>query len=170
MYLFDANIFIEAKNRYYAFDIVPAFWSWMERVVGEDVRTIIPVRDELLVKDDELGNWFKARKNADWILPVDDEKTQLAFAHIAAELSTSDYNTPGVEKFLSGADPWLIAKAQVLGGVIVTHEVPNVGAKKRVPLPNLCVSQNISCINTFDIMRKNSPSFDTAHTVSPYSG
>ncbi len=30
MYLFDANVFIEAKNRYYAFDICPGFWEWMD--------------------------------------------------------------------------------------------------------------------------------------------
>ncbi len=27
MYLLDANVFIDAKNRYYGFDIVPAFWA-----------------------------------------------------------------------------------------------------------------------------------------------
>ncbi|MHB9112955.1 MAG: DUF4411 family protein, partial [Thermoleophilia bacterium] len=26
-YLLDANVFIEAANRYYAFDLVPAFWQ-----------------------------------------------------------------------------------------------------------------------------------------------
>ncbi|PMD04330.1 DUF4411 family protein, partial [Brevibacterium paucivorans] len=26
MYLLDANVLIEAKNRYYAFDIAPGFW------------------------------------------------------------------------------------------------------------------------------------------------
>jgi hypothetical protein len=29
MYLLDANVFIDAKNRYFAFDIVPAFWDWL---------------------------------------------------------------------------------------------------------------------------------------------
>ncbi|MBF0147506.1 MAG: DUF4411 family protein [Magnetococcales bacterium] len=28
-YLLDSNVFIEAKNRYYAFDICPGFWEWM---------------------------------------------------------------------------------------------------------------------------------------------
>lgn len=30
MYLVDANVLIEAKNRYYAFDIAPGFWEWLE--------------------------------------------------------------------------------------------------------------------------------------------
>ena len=29
MFLIDANVLIEAKNRYYAFDIAPGFWYWL---------------------------------------------------------------------------------------------------------------------------------------------
>mgnify|MGYP006298525777 CR=1 FL=1 len=28
-YLLDANVFIEAKNRYYGMDFCPAFWDWL---------------------------------------------------------------------------------------------------------------------------------------------
>lgn len=31
MYLIDSNVLIEAKNRYYAFDIAPGFWTWLEQ-------------------------------------------------------------------------------------------------------------------------------------------
>ena len=31
MYLLDSNVFIEAKNRHYPFDVVPAFWDWLVR-------------------------------------------------------------------------------------------------------------------------------------------
>lgn len=153
VYLLDSNVFIEAQNRYYAFDIVPAFWDWMDSVVGPDVGTIVPVRDELLVKDDALGDWMRARKDADWILPVDDEPTQEAFTAIAIELDGSPYRRPAIEKFLSGADPWLIAKAAVMGATIVTHEVLNLQAKARVPIPNLCGPRSVSCLNTFDTLR-----------------
>jgi hypothetical protein len=27
MYVVDANVLIEAKNRYYAFDLAPGFWE-----------------------------------------------------------------------------------------------------------------------------------------------
>ena len=30
-YLVDANVLIEAKNRYYAFDIAPGFWKWLNQ-------------------------------------------------------------------------------------------------------------------------------------------
>jgi len=31
MFLVDANVLIEAKNRYYAFDIAPGFWAWLDQ-------------------------------------------------------------------------------------------------------------------------------------------
>ena len=31
MYLIDSDVFIDAKNRHYGFDIVPAFWTWIEQ-------------------------------------------------------------------------------------------------------------------------------------------
>lgn len=30
MYLLDTNVFIEAKNRYYAFDLAPGFWEGLD--------------------------------------------------------------------------------------------------------------------------------------------
>ena len=30
MFLVDSNVLIEAKNRYYAFDIAPGFWKWLD--------------------------------------------------------------------------------------------------------------------------------------------
>jgi len=34
MYLLDSNIFLEAQNRYYANDICPGFWNWLDHAVG----------------------------------------------------------------------------------------------------------------------------------------
>lgn len=160
MYLLDANIFIEAQNRYYSFDIVPAFWDWMDSVFGPDFGTIRPVRDELLGKGDELDKWMAERKDESWILAVDDEETQVLFGEIASELVGSGrYHEAGVAQFLDGADPWLVAKAQVLGATIVTHEVPNAQCRRRVPLPNLCQERGINFIDTFDAMRNHGAQF-----------
>ncbi|ASC73377.1 hypothetical protein XM38_043420 [Halomicronema hongdechloris C2206] len=30
-YLLDTNIFIQAKNDYYGFDLCPGFWAWLEQ-------------------------------------------------------------------------------------------------------------------------------------------
>ncbi len=159
MFLFDSNTFIEAKNRYYAFDIVPAFWTWLHKVVQDDVRIIEPVMIELTNYSDEVSTWIQDHKDAGWVLPVDDQATQEAFADIAAELASSDYKKPGIEKFLSGADPWIIAKAQTSGAIVVTHEVFDEHCKRRVPIPNLCHSRGIQVMNTFEVLRHKSAKF-----------
>jgi len=159
VFLFDSNTFIEAKNRYYAFDIVPAFWSWLAKVVQDDVRIIVPVMKELTGYGDEVSKWIVDHKDAGWVLSVDDKETQEAFAGIASELAASSYNKPGVEKFLSGADPWLIAKAQTTGATVVTHEVFDELCKRRVPIPNLCHTRGVKVMNTFEVLRHKAAKF-----------
>jgi hypothetical protein len=47
-YLLDANTLIQAKNEYYAFDICPGFWEWLDIAnASGDVSSIEPVADEL---------------------------------------------------------------------------------------------------------------------------
>lgn len=47
MYVVDANVLIEAKNRYYAFDLAPGFWEWLSRArAAGDVFSVEPVYDD----------------------------------------------------------------------------------------------------------------------------
>lgn len=63
MFLLDANVFIEAKNRYYAMDLVPAFWSWLEHAGSSGtIGSIAAVRDELVEGDDRLAGRAKEHK------------------------------------------------------------------------------------------------------------
>ena len=57
-YLLDANVFIEAHRRYYAFDIVPAFWSSLLSLhESDEVLSIDRVRGELAAAKDVLADW-----------------------------------------------------------------------------------------------------------------
>lgn len=158
-YLFDTNVFIEAKNRYYAFDICPGFWDWMDHVVQADAGSIVMVRDELCRGGDDLADWTKARKDHPWFLKVDDEDTQKAFAGIAAHVAGGQYTAAAQASFLGGADPWLIAKAMVIGATVVTHEGLSPMAKKRVPMPNVCAHFAVPYMNTFDALRRLAAAF-----------
>jgi hypothetical protein len=160
MYLFDANVFIEAKNRYYAIDICPGFWEWMDFIVTRgEVFSIGMVCDELAKGNDELAEWAKARKGADWFLDVSDQPTQETFATIAAGVQGGPFKEAAKAKFLSGADPWLVAKGVNIGATVVTHETHDPQSKKKVPLPNICEQWSVSFTNSFDVLRKLSASF-----------
>ena len=65
VYVLDANVFIEAKNRYYAFDLMPSihrFWEILVRYASDGrIRSIDRVEKELQKEKDELSEW--ARKD-----------------------------------------------------------------------------------------------------------
>jgi len=51
-YVLDANVFIEAAKRYYAFDIVPSFWNMLVvHAKHGQLLSIDRVRDELMRAD-----------------------------------------------------------------------------------------------------------------------
>lgn len=158
-YLFDANVFIEAKNRYYAFDICPGFWDWMDHVAKSDAGSIVPVCDELRKGKDELATWANARRTEPWFLKIDDTPTQTMLAAIATHVASSPYKPEAQAKFLGGADPWLIAKAQIIGAKVVTHEEPAPDAKTRVPIPDVCKKFGVACVRPYDALRAMAASF-----------
>jgi Domain of unknown function (DUF4411) len=57
-YVLDANVFIEAARRYYAFDLAPRFWeSLAHHAASGRVRSIDRVKQELERGKDELAQW-----------------------------------------------------------------------------------------------------------------
>lgn len=154
MFVIDANVFIQAANSYYAFDLMPPFWRWVEGRLGQDLYTVTPVRDEILKQRDELSNWFKELDDPAWVLEVDDEKTQLEFKLITQHCVNNGYKTTAVQKFLSGADPWIVARAKRDGWAVITQELPDPKTKKRVKIPDVCVNLGVSQMMVFEMLRK----------------
>jgi hypothetical protein len=49
IYLLDANAFMEASRLYYSFDMVPAFWTWLQGGASSGrVASIEAVRREIV--------------------------------------------------------------------------------------------------------------------------
>lgn len=64
-----------------------------------------------------------------------------------------DYNAGSRDNFIAKADPWIIAKASVLGATVVSHESRLESTTKKVKVPNVCDQFGVSCISTFDLLR-----------------
>lgn len=160
MFLTDANVFIEAKNRYYDFDICPGFWDWMDtQMPAHNVCSIMPVYDELAGGGDSLAQWIKDRRNDGRFLKVDDMSAQTLFARVAATVQAGAYRLEAKAQFLAGADPWLVAKAGVTGATVVTQEKFQAGALRRVPLPNICQEFRVPFIDTFELLKLGAAKF-----------
>jgi len=163
-YLLDANVFIEAKNRYYGFDIVPAFWEWLDqKQENGEIASISAVYNELVQGNDALSVWVKARKGSGWWLDVADKDVQDKYGEIANWVMASMHFTQAAkDEFLTGADPWLIAKAIVLGVEVVTHESFDEKRKNKVTIPVVCKYFDVVYLDTFELIRSFGDSLGSA--------
>jgi len=111
MFLLDANVLIEAKNRYYAFDIAPGFWAWLDQAHHDTVAcSLEAVRDELLEGGDELADW--ARTNASFFRSIDQGTTQ-HFSALTTWAGSRNFTTAALSNFTGNhADYLLIAYAR----------------------------------------------------------
>lgn len=152
-YLLDANTLIEAKNRYYQMNICPGYWDWLIKAnLAGGVNSIRSVRDELQRGNDQLAEWVK--DHAYLFLDESDAATQTAFAEVAQHLANTavQMKAGALDEFLSGADPWLIAKAMTTNATVVTHEQLNLAARRKFLIPNVCQHFGVQFIDTFELL------------------
>lgn len=162
MYLIDANVFIEAKNRYYNMSFCPAFWDWLLReCAGQNIFSIQNILAELTNGNDELATW--ADGNRHFFLPVSDEPTQRNLASVVSFVDNQQRMLPmsagAMNEFLRGADTWLIAKAMTVGATVVTHERLDLQCRRKFLIPNICRNFNVDYMDTFTLLHKLNASF-----------
>lgn len=150
-YLLDANVFIEAKNRYYGMDFCPAFWDWLvEQNAAGRVFSIQKVGDELAARTDELSAWAAARGEAFFLPP--DEAMLSSLAAVGEWVKKQKYHPAAVRAFLEDPDYYLIAYAHAHGHIVVTHEVPSDSVRE-VKIPNVCIGMGIKPETPFGMLR-----------------
>jgi hypothetical protein len=160
-YVLDANVFIEAKRRYYAFDLCPGFWeSLIWHHSRRRVYSIDRVKTELMIGGDDLTEWVKKVISKDCFLPTDDETVQRWFAQMVEWVqSRQQYLHQAKADFAAKADGWLIALAKARGFALVTHEEAAPEARKTVPIPNVSHEFDVQYVNTFQMLRELATSF-----------
>lgn len=154
-FLVDTNIFVDAYRRYYGFDIVPSFWNFLENQFSAGALVSIkPVFDELKAGDDALADW--ARNRPSFFKDMDDLTVQKLVdiaTWVNQQVAQGKLTQAAASEFLGVADYFLVAFAAAHGLVVVTHEQPSPGAKKRVLIPNVCEAFEVSYTDTFTMMR-----------------
>lgn len=149
----DTNVLIEAKNGPYAFDIVPGFWEWLDKMMSSGrIYSTETVYDELTEGNDELAQWVRERRNNGYFV-LHSEDVQKKYSQIADYIS-STYESHHAASFLSGADPWVIAQALVANSTVVTREATVSPYSKKVKIPNVCNQFGVRCIDTFTMLRE----------------
>ena len=152
-YWFDANIFIECKNRGYAFDIAPGFWDWVANMAKDGIiRSPKMVFDEISGGKDQLANWLRMMKKNDLFVTADSSVQK--FQSRVFDYVVDKYESDRARFFLKGADPWIIAHAGQCNGIVVTHEAPGHGFRGKVQIPDVCKQFGVQYSDLHSVSRK----------------
>jgi len=153
-YVLDANVFIEAHKRYYAFDICPGFWVALFNNHGSGrICSIDRVRAEIVGQDDALSNWAQGLPSS-FFAGTADSSVGGVFANIMTWVqSQSQYLPAAKTSFASGADGWLVAYAKTQSLWVATDEMANPNIKRKVPIPNVCDAFGVDYLGSFDLLR-----------------
>lgn len=151
MYVFDTSPLVVLFKHYYP-DLFPTLWKNFETLKQEE--KIISVREcgneiKSYADSDRLVEWAKqnpgffAKPGAEELLVVTDIFKNLHFQNMIRK-----------KERLQGkpvADPFVAAKAKVMGGCVVTQERRKENSAQ---LPNVCDHLEIPCVNLEEFMKK----------------
>ena len=160
-YLLDANVFIEAKRRYYTFDICPGFWDCLKGHNNNDLLCSIDrVKNELTAGNDDLAEWAKNTIDPIFFDSSNQPETITEYGDMVAWVySQSQFTQAAKDEFANVPDAWLIAHAKAHDFTLVTHEVYNSAIKRKVPMPNVCNAFGVEYANAFEMLSDLQTSF-----------
>jgi hypothetical protein len=158
MYLLDSDVFIDAKNRHYGFDIVPAFWDWLVQTHGAGrVFTVERCALEVIAGGDDLADWMKARSPTFAIKPTADD--QAALQMVSQWANSAGFRQGAVAQFLAAGDYFLVAQALSLGYTVVTQEEPAPLSQKKIKIPDACQAVGVQWTSPFQMLRAEGARF-----------
>ncbi len=167
-FVLDSDVFIAAKNAYYAFDICPGFWKGLLHAHElARVQSIDRIKAELLSgnKEEDLVQWVKKEVPAAFFHDSNSEEVSKAYADVMLWVQRSpQYLDRAKAKFATEADGWLVAYSMVHGTLVVTNEQPRPESRNRVLLPDVCAQFKVSYKDTFVMLRELAVPFDLVGT------
>ncbi|MCC6750310.1 MAG: DUF4411 family protein [Deltaproteobacteria bacterium] len=168
LFVVDSDVFITAKNRYYAFDLCPGFWKSLVRRNREGrLCSIDRVKGELLVgpEDEGLVTWAKDEVPQGFFRSVDEAAVVARYREIMLWAQKAPrFFDAAKAKFATGADGWLVAFAMVHEAIVVTNEQPRPNAQREIKLPDVCEQFGVAYLDTFQMLRALSVQFDWGGT------
>lgn len=159
-YLLDSDVLIQAKNTYYAFDICPGFWEFLERERDNgEIRSIRQVRGELEAGNDDLAAWARLQGNRFFLDPT--PGLTRAMQQVSQWVMTEPFTEAAKREFLARADTFLVAHALAEDDTVVTNEVPNQpGQFGKVKIPTACDAVGVPHDRLLNVLRRRGAMFD----------
>lgn len=152
LYCLDANVLIQAWQKYYSPKFCPDYWKVLDEY-GSRGTIFLPeaVYDEVVRTDDALSSWFKQSK-----LPI--HKISGPVTRCLQDIynhNISHKNLVDNTRNRSLADPWIIAHALHNNATVVTKEEKITALNSnRIKIPNVCENMGIRWINDFQLIEE----------------
>lgn len=159
MYLIDSNVLMSAADRIYPFDVVPGYWDQVLAALSARSAAIpASVKSELTVyRQKWLYGWVTANIQNSHVLAENQNQIRnlATVTQWVVSGRTPSYQDSDRTRFLSGADPRIIAAAMDVGGTIVTYEKPlNDPNAKKVKIPDVAAHFGIDCVTPIEMFRR----------------
>ena len=155
-FVLDANAFIQAKRRFYPFEICPGYWAalkWHQQ--QGNLCSIDKVQLELQRGGDDLTAWVDSEFGEDSFAHTDDADVIDAYKEMLAwVIAQSQFNDPAKARYQEVADGWLAAFAKAKNFTVVTLEEFDPLIRKSVPLPNVCKAFDVEWITPYEMLRR----------------
>ena len=149
-YCLDANVLIQAWQKYYNPKFCPDYWDILIELGRQDI-IFVPelVYEEITRTEDDLSVWLKNSKIS---IKKIREPVTICLQNIYSS-TPSHKNLVDNTKARSLADPWVIAHALHENATVVTKEekVTALNSNK-VKIPNVCDNMSVRWINDFQFI------------------
>lgn len=160
-YCLDANVLIEAWQKYYAPEICPNYWDILNDLGKKDL-IFVPdeVFHEIIKTEDNLSAWLKSST-----IPI------IKISEDVASCLQNIYSANPLHKNLvdntkqrSLADPWVIAHAMNEKAAVVTKEEKITAINStRIKIPNVCDNLGVRWLNDFQFIKEIGIKFNCIH-------
>ncbi|MGD9639603.1 MAG: DUF4411 family protein [Alphaproteobacteria bacterium] len=152
IYCLDANVLIQAWQKYYSPKFCPEYWNILNDLRKQN-RIFLPeaVKEEITRTEDELSIWLK--KSSIPIQKIDEEiiKNWQKIIEVNPLHKLLVDNVKG----RSLADPWVISHAMKMNATVVTKENKETAYNsKRIKIPNVCENIGLRWINDFEFIEE----------------
>ncbi|MFN8469594.1 MAG: DUF4411 family protein [Caldilineaceae bacterium] len=140
----DTSTWLDCWTRWYPKKTFPSLWNNLGAMIDSNkIITPVVVLDELLTVEDGIAQWLKERPHGIY------DPTEEVQVHVRAIMGR--YRNFVELRGKSGGDPWVIASALEVHGIVVTGE-KRTGDMETPHIPNVCDAFNVQSMHTIEFI------------------
>ena len=154
IYILDSNVLITLFKNFYR-SVFPSLWQKFDAyVIAGQIISVREVLNEIEVRDDQLSKWAKQNRK------IFSQPSPEELVFITEIFKVPNFqNLVRAEERLKGkpvADPFVISKAKIIKGCVVSDEKIKPNAAK---IPNICEHFGVEHLNLEAFMKTENWTF-----------